>query len=70
MATAMASAHPAPAEQLGRDTFNDRPRNDHEAGGTRRLTGADGQRVAFREHRTSGAWPRQFMEVATPILAT
>ena len=69
MATAMASAHPAPLEQFGRDTFNDWSRNDREAACNRLLTGEDGQRVAGREHASSRAWPRQLVEVATPVLA-
>lgn len=69
MPTVMASAHPAPLEQLGRDTFNDWPRNDREAAGNRLLTAVDGHRVAGRERGSSGAWPRQLVEVATPVLA-
>lgn len=69
MATVMASAHPAPLEQFGRDTFNDWPRNDREAADNRLLTGVDGQRVAGRESGWSGAWPRPWVEVATPALA-
>ena len=65
----MATAHPAPPEQLERDTFNDWSSSEGEASLTRRVSAVDRERVAGHGRGGLDARTRQLMPAATAVLA-